>query len=97
MDRDTLVTGGGQSAPATWRSARGWIALACGACALTLMTGVLLFHWTPSPLLTNTLITSSVCLALITPESRPALAGFTLASGAFLTELFLILLHATSR
>ena len=97
VDRDTLVTGGGQSAPVNWRSARGWISLICGASVLALTAAALLLHWPPHPVLSNSLIAISVSLALITQESRRALLGFTLASGAFLTELFLILLQATAR
>jgi len=97
VDRGTLVTGGGQSAPVNWRSARGWISLICGASVLALTAAALLLHWPPHPILTNALIAISVSLALITQESRRALLGFTLASGAFLTELFLILLQATAR
>ena len=95
MDRDTLVTGGGQSAPNNWRSARGWISLASGALVFALMMTNLLFHWTPNPLLTNALVATSITLALLTQESRPALLGFTLAASAFLAELFHLLLTAS--
>ncbi|HEY8750935.1 MAG TPA: hypothetical protein VIM11_23325 [Tepidisphaeraceae bacterium] len=71
----------------------GWASLAPGAFALLLMLAVLSGHWQLSVHL-NGLIALAVALAICSNGTCPGLAGFALATVAFVIELFLLLMTA---